>query len=230
MAMDEGHHVYVTARSPGSGSESVTVKYDPAGEKLSEARTDSIGPMSIGVDSEGNVHVAGGRGDRVLVKYDSDGTELWRSLSLGAAFVALEVDPSGYVITNNHVVDQATDIKVTLSNGTEYPAKLVGTDAKTDIAVLKIKASTPLPAAVTKSSYSPLGNVTGAICPFGLTVPRGVAPAIPTPDRSRYRSSAGRPVPACSARICVASAAVGAGGFWMTTGTTSPPISISTNW
>ena len=62
--------------------------------------------------------------------------------ALGSGFI---IDTAGYVVTNNHVIDQASDIQVTLTNGDQYPAKLVGTDAKTDLALLKINATKPLP-------------------------------------------------------------------------------------
>ena len=57
-------------------------------------------------------------------------------MALGSGFI---IDPAGYVVTNNHVVDEATDIKVTLTTGKDYPAKLIGTDTKTDLALLKIE-------------------------------------------------------------------------------------------
>jgi serine protease Do len=63
--------------------------------------------------------------------------------ALGSGFI---IDPSGYVVTNNHVVDDATGIDVTLTTGKSYPAKLIGTDKKTDLALLKIESDTPLPA------------------------------------------------------------------------------------
>ena len=47
----------------------------------------------------------------------------------------------GYIVTNNHVIDDATKIEVTLNNNQTYPAKLVGTDPATDIALLKIEAT-----------------------------------------------------------------------------------------
>lgn len=62
--------------------------------------------------------------------------------SLGSGFV---IDASGYVVTNNHVVGEAEEIKVIFADNTHYPATLVGRDPKTDLALLKIKTDTPLP-------------------------------------------------------------------------------------
>jgi serine protease Do len=55
------------------------------------------------------------------------------------------IDAQGYILTNNHVVGGATEIQVTLSDGTQYPAKVVGTDPKTDLGVIKIDAGRTLP-------------------------------------------------------------------------------------
>jgi serine protease Do len=55
--------------------------------------------------------------------------------ALGSGFI---VDPAGYVVTNNHVIAKATDIKVKLNDGSEHSAKLIGRDEKTDLALLKI--------------------------------------------------------------------------------------------
>jgi serine protease Do len=57
------------------------------------------------------------------------------------------VDSTGLVITNNHVVDGANEIQVKLDDGREFPAKVLGTDARLDIAVLKIEGEGPFPAA-----------------------------------------------------------------------------------
>ncbi len=66
----------------------------------------------------------------------------YRSSALGSGVVV----ENGYVITNNHVIDQAEEIKVVLSDKREFDAELIGADSKTDIAVLKIKAD-DIPAA-----------------------------------------------------------------------------------
>ena len=55
------------------------------------------------------------------------------------------VDAEGHILTNNHVVGGASEIQVLLSNGEEYPAKVVGTDPKTDLGVIQISAGKPLP-------------------------------------------------------------------------------------
>ena len=57
------------------------------------------------------------------------------------------VDPAGYILTNNHVIENAQDITVRLSDSRKFTATLVGRDPKTDLAVLKVEAPTPLPAA-----------------------------------------------------------------------------------
>jgi serine protease Do len=61
----------------------------------------------------------------------------------GTGFI---IDSSGILVTNNHVVDGAESITVTLHSGEEYKAEVIGTDAPTDIAVLKITPKKPLPA------------------------------------------------------------------------------------
>lgn len=61
--------------------------------------------------------------------------------SLGSGFV---IDPAGYIVTNNHVIEGATDIEVNFANGSKLKAKLVGTDTKTDLAVLKVEPKKPL--------------------------------------------------------------------------------------
>jgi serine protease Do len=62
--------------------------------------------------------------------------------SLGSGFI---IDASGYIVTNNHVIAEARDIEVTLTDGSEYPAKLSGTDPKTDLALLKVESEEALP-------------------------------------------------------------------------------------
>ena len=67
---------------------------------------------------------------------------------LGSGFV---IDPTGYIVTNHHVVDGAKAIEVTLNDGRKLAAKLVGSDSETDIAVIKVEA-TGLPAIALGSS------------------------------------------------------------------------------
>lgn len=80
------------------------------------------------------------------------------------------VDPNGLIITNNHVVNKADEIKVFLSDKREFKAKLVGTDAKTDVAVLKIEASSLPTVTWADSDRLEVGEFVLAVGnPFGLT-------------------------------------------------------------
>jgi serine protease Do len=98
--------------------------------------------------------------------------------ALGSGFI---VDPAGYIVTNNHVVDHAHQIKVTLGDGKSYPAKVVGRDAKTDLALLKIDADKPVPyIAFGDSDKERVGDWVVAVGnPFGLggTVTAGIVSA-----------------------------------------------------
>jgi serine protease Do len=100
-----------------------------------------------------------------------------RETSLGSGVV---VSPDGYILTNNHVVEGATDVKVEFSDKHSYPAKIVGTDKYTDVAVLKIER-TGLPAiSLADSAHAQVGDVVLAIGnPFGLgqTVTMGIISA-----------------------------------------------------
>ncbi len=87
--------------------------------------------------------------------------------SLGSGFI---IDPSGLVVTNNHVIDDADDITVTLQDDTNFKAEVVGRDTKTDLALLRIKSSKPLPAVkFGDSDQTRVGDWVIAIGnPFGL--------------------------------------------------------------
>ena len=97
--------------------------------------------------------------------------------SLGSGFI---INPSGYVVTNNHVIDGATEIRVTLADGREFSGKTVGRDPKTDIALVKIDA-TGLPVIpLGDSAALQVGEPVMAIGnPFGLqqTVTSGIVSA-----------------------------------------------------
>jgi serine protease Do len=64
------------------------------------------------------------------------------TIALGSGFI---IDPAGYVVTNNHVVQNADKVTVIFQDNTQHPAKVIGRDAKTDLALLKINAPKPLP-------------------------------------------------------------------------------------
>jgi serine protease Do len=100
------------------------------------------------------------------------------SLAQGSGFF---ITPDGLVVTNNHVVEDAEDITVTLENGEKYPAKLIGTDPRTDVALIKVNAKDKTFPFVEFSSKDPrVGDWVLAVGnPFGLggTVTAGIISA-----------------------------------------------------
>jgi serine protease Do len=101
-----------------------------------------------------------------------------RVASLGSGFV---VDPSGLIVTNNHVIANAEQITVTLSDDTTLQAEVVGRDAVSDLALLKVEPKAPLPSASWgDSTKARVGDWVLAIGnPFGLggTVTSGIISA-----------------------------------------------------
>ena len=100
-----------------------------------------------------------------------------REKSLGSGVI---VSPEGYILTNNHVVDHAAEVSVTLSDKREFKAKVIGTDPRTDIAVLKIDGSNFPTLALADSSKVEVGDIVLAIGdPFGVgqTVTSGIVSA-----------------------------------------------------
>ncbi|MGE5892756.1 MAG: DegQ family serine endoprotease [bacterium] len=101
-----------------------------------------------------------------------------RKQSLGSGFI---IDPTGFILTCNHVIQGAKDITVILSDEVEYPAEIVGSDEKTDIALIRIKARKELPAVVLgDADMLKVGDWVVAVGnPFGLghTVTAGIVSA-----------------------------------------------------
>jgi S1-C subfamily serine protease len=112
--------------------------------------------------------------------------------SLGSGFL---VDPSGYIVTNEHVVERAADLKiqVTMTDGATYSARYIVGDPKTDLAFIKIEGKAPFPC-ISLENLSPsllgqtvlaLGNPLG----YGVAVSRGILSALNrtiTVDENEY--------------------------------------------
>jgi serine protease Do len=102
----------------------------------------------------------------------------FRRRSLGSGFI---INREGYIVTNNHVVENASDIKVSLSDKEEFDAKVIGRDPRTDVALIKIEAKKDLPVvALGDSNKLRVGEWVMAIGnPFGLghTVTTGIVSA-----------------------------------------------------
>ncbi len=101
-----------------------------------------------------------------------------RAMALGSGFI---IDASGYVVTNNHVVGDAEKVTVIFADDTRHPAKIIGKDPRTDLAVLKIDAPQPLPfVKFGDSDTAKVGDWVIAVGnPFGLggTVTKGIISA-----------------------------------------------------
>jgi serine protease Do len=117
--------------------------------------------------------------DEFFGPFQGDGQQRdFKQRSLGSGFL---IDADGFIVTNNHVIEDADQIKVILSNDKEFDAELVGRDPKTDLALIRIKGATKLkPLKLGNSNDVKVGTWVVAIgSPFGLeqTVTAGIVSA-----------------------------------------------------
>ncbi|MCX7822760.1 MAG: DegQ family serine endoprotease [Syntrophobacterales bacterium] len=119
-------------------------------------------------------------GDEFFKRFFGDmPKQTFKTHSLGSGFV---ISSEGYILTNNHVVEKAQEIKIKLESGKEYEAKVVGRDPKTDLALIQVKPDKdfPEPAILGDSSSIRVGDWVIAVGnPFGLghTVTAGIISA-----------------------------------------------------
>ncbi|MEF2546233.1 Do family serine endopeptidase [Aurantimonas sp. E1-2-R+4] len=154
--------------SPFKGPESVA----DLAEKLLDAVVNISTSQNVDMPGRGVPKLEAPEGSPLQDFFDDllkqeDGAGERRLQSLGSGFV---VDSSGIVITNNHVIADADKITVNFPDGTQLEAELLGTDPKTDLAVLKVESETPLTAVQFGDSESlRIGDWVMAIGnPFGL--------------------------------------------------------------
>lgn len=168
----------VTAQPPETVKASAAVPGRLPGSFADIAKM--VEPAVVSIDTKGNF-------PEILIKDGnsagdgSDISDFFRqnsrrpSYRVGSGFI---VDKSGYIVTNFHVVTDASRITVKLESGEEFAAKVVGTDEETDLAVLKIEAGKDLPVVkLGNSDKAQVGDWVLAIgSPFGLarTVTAGI--------------------------------------------------------
>jgi serine protease Do len=113
--------------------------------------------------------------------FGNRGNRTYRTPKQYGAGSGVIVDKDGYILTNNHVVDNADTIKVTLNDGRQFNAKVVGRDPKTDVAVIKIEGKNLPYITLADSDKLEVGDVCLAIGnPFGIgqTVTKGIVSAL----------------------------------------------------
>ena len=146
------------ARSPGDSFAPLVKRVLPAVVNISVSETTAAGP-ALPPELRGTPF------ERQFRERFSGRRE--RTTGAGSGFI---IDPAGFIVTNRHVVGRADRITVALSDGTEFPAKLIGADELTDIALIKVEASRPLPFVVFGDSRQvEVGDwIIAAGNPFGL--------------------------------------------------------------
>ncbi len=134
-----------------------------------------IEPAVVNINTEQIIHTTGGRFRDPFSEFfgeDSPFGQMFqtprdlRQKSLGSGFI---VDSQGYILTNNHVVENASKIKVKLNDGRTMDARVVGTDKQTDLAVVKVNATGLPTVRMAKSDEVEVGDWVLAFgSPFGL--------------------------------------------------------------
>ena len=170
---------YTIGRSSVNQDESVIYRSDSASAQTSQVKytaADESGKMTVSEVYAANVNSTVGITTQSMVNYFGLRTS---AAAAGSGFIISE---DGYVVTNYHVVESASEIKVTMYDGSVYDAGLVGYDESNDVAVLKADASGLTPVKIGNSDSAVVGDEVAAIGnPLGeltFTLTRGVISAI----------------------------------------------------
>jgi serine protease Do len=174
-------HTYAGEAKISQQSIDLLTKMDQAREEIVEA----VRPSVVNISTTRTVKVQGNANpffeDPFFKKFFGDQFRTpkeRKSFSLGSGVI---IDPKGFILTANHVIQGADEIKVTLNDKREFKGKIVGTDAMTDIGVIKIDADNLPTIKMGDSGKLRVGDSVLAIgIPYGLsqTVTKGIVSAV----------------------------------------------------
>ncbi|HOV85708.1 MAG TPA: DegQ family serine endoprotease [Syntrophobacteraceae bacterium] len=172
------------ATSPGTESRSSSPSTPPSFTELAEKLAPSVVNIKITRVERAGFHgmpFQGSPFDDFFGPFSGGGPRPPGPRRVEGAGSGVLIRSDGYILTNNHVVEKAREVTVTLSDQKEYKARVVGRDPKTDLAVLKIEGKEPFPSAVMGDSDAlKVGEWVLAVGnPFGLgrTVTSGIVSA-----------------------------------------------------
>ncbi|MBQ6614402.1 MAG: trypsin-like peptidase domain-containing protein [Clostridia bacterium] len=144
-----------TTATPAETTVSVSPSVDAIGQTYLTTSTDSGAYTSVAAAAKPTVV-------EITTEMATGGSYFQQYITSGAGSGVI-ITSDGYIITNNHVIDGATKITVRLSSGVEYPATLIGADAQSDIAVIKIEEIALPHATIGNSSALAVGEEVLAI-------------------------------------------------------------------
>jgi len=143
----------VVERIVSEPAQTITANYNPALNKANSIAN----PVDLTVAAENTVHAVV-HVKNTAVRTQSNPSDIffgnrnngrkYEQVGTGSGVI---ISQDGYIVTNNHVIDGATEIEITLNNRQKYKAKLIGTDKDNDIALLKVNSDVDLP-------YIPFAN------------------------------------------------------------------------
>jgi serine protease Do len=113
---------------------------NPPSESFADLAAE-VTPAVVSISTHGTAAVSVDK----LFGQGADRPKRMPSQHFSALASGLIIDPSGYIVTNSHVVADTEEIQITLSSGRNFSARLIGADDKTDLALLKVDAPIPLP-------------------------------------------------------------------------------------